>query len=288
MQNNLGRKGLAVGIILLFVGIAVTPTTGISYKRDDTIPPVTTISFNPPEPDGENGWYISNVTVILNATDDSSGVNITKYSIDEAPWETYTEPFILNKDGDDLLIEFFSIDNAGNTEPVKNATINIDQTKPVMWLWYNVTDGGNAWCGWNLTFYVKAIDSMSGMNRAEFFKDDELQETVTGPGPFYEWVFHFIIFYAFHVRGLIRNREITEEYVKFYAIIVKISGLGYIPSFCAYAYDNAGNWMFESIEHPSPPVTIKPGFYLFQNVTLPNNYTGFIGKSLIYATFDNS
>jgi hypothetical protein len=62
------RKCLAIGIILLFVGVAINPITGISSNRDDTTPPVTTISFNPPEPDGENGWYVSNVTVILNAS----------------------------------------------------------------------------------------------------------------------------------------------------------------------------------------------------------------------------
>jgi hypothetical protein len=38
-KNHFGKKVMAVGIILLFVGIAVNPITGISNNRDDTIPP---------------------------------------------------------------------------------------------------------------------------------------------------------------------------------------------------------------------------------------------------------
>ena len=288
-KNPLIRKGLVVGIIVLFIGIAVTPTIGSSNERDDSIPPVTTISFNPPEPDGENGWYVSDVTVILNATDDVSGVNITKYSIDEAPWENYTESFILNKDGDGLLIEYFSIDNAGNTEPVKNATLDIDRTKPLVGM--NFTWEGNRWRGYDFIYQAYAIDKMSGMNRVEFYHYHnhgyELQGIVTGPGPEYTWVY---IFPSLTVGGLIRNIEITDDYVKFYAVIVRIIGIweGWYPLIKAYAYDNAGNWDFVEMQWPSHPVTIVPGIFLFQNVTLPNNYTGYIGRFLIRATFYNS
>jgi len=41
-----------------------------SRNDNDTTPPVTTISFGPLYPDGYNGWYVSDVTITLEATDD--------------------------------------------------------------------------------------------------------------------------------------------------------------------------------------------------------------------------
>jgi hypothetical protein len=52
-------------------------------------------------------------------------------------------------------------------------------------------------------------------------------------------------------------------------------------------YDNAGNWDWKEFPQPSPVVNISGGIYLFQNVTLPNDYTGYIGRNLIYARFNN-
>ncbi|HUS98868.1 MAG TPA: hypothetical protein VMY59_00930 [Candidatus Thermoplasmatota archaeon] len=281
-------KCLAVGIILLFVGIAVNPITGISNNRDDTTPPVTTISLNPPEPDGENGWYVSNVTVILNATDDISGVNITQYRIDCGSWQIYTEPFILVDDGNDICIEFYSIDNTGNQEEVESAVIDIDKTKPIIFLYYELI-GGNSEDGWDVLFTATASDNVSGMNRVEFYLNDMLQETVTGSGPDYHWIYHYPSVFEFRVLGLITKLEITQDYVKFFALIVRISGpLYHPPYFAAYGYDNAGNWDWMDIMQPSFSVNITGGIYLFQNVTLPNNYTGHIGRFFIKATFYDS
>ena len=83
---------------------------------NDTTPPVTTCILNPLEPDGENGWYVSKITVTLNATDDDSGVNITRYRIDCSAWQIYLQPFTMTLDGQHI-IHYYSVDNAGNTEP---------------------------------------------------------------------------------------------------------------------------------------------------------------------------
>ena len=77
MKKDLLSKILVMGIIVLFIGMSITPSTGNIMFFDDTTPPVTTISFDPPEPDGLNDWYLTNVTITLEATDDMSGVNIT-------------------------------------------------------------------------------------------------------------------------------------------------------------------------------------------------------------------
>ena len=284
MKNSCYKKTLVLGIIVLFVGMSITPSTGNIMFFDDTTPPVTTISFDPPEPDGENSWYVSDVTVTLNATDDLSGVNATYYRINGGEWETYDSPFVISGDGDDILIEFYSIDNAGNQESHKHATIDMDQTEPDIEQIYEVI-GGDLWHGWDLLFTATATDDMSGMHRVEFYISDKLQETVIGPGPTYEWEVHYSIY--FRVRGLIRNLEITEEYVKFYAIIVIISELPFHNTYSACAYDNAGNSAEDEI-YAGPLVSFRQGIYLFQSLTLPNNYTGYIGRFFISAIFNNS
>ena len=291
MKKDWLIKTFALGVVVLFVVITFTPSIGVSNYLDDNTPPVTTISFDPSEPDGLNGWYVNDVNVTLNATDDDSGVNITKYRVDGGIWYNYTEPFILVDDGEDIIIEFFSIDNAQNVEEVESAMIDIDQTKPEVELTYEVT-GGNVIDGWEFTVTADATDATSGMNRVEFNFSGVFGEVVIGPGPIFQWIYilppslpprlHSLI-----ARGLILNPEITDEYVKFFAIIVIILGFYYYYKYIdAYAYDNAGNWDLECIMDSFSPLTISPGIYLFTSVTLPSNYTGTISKYFVKATFD--
>ncbi len=80
MNDDKCRVGLAVAIIALFFGVAVTPTIGISRYRNDTTPPVTTATLDPPEPIYEE-WYGLSVKMTLNPTDNESGVNVTYYQI---------------------------------------------------------------------------------------------------------------------------------------------------------------------------------------------------------------
>lgn len=272
------RKWLSIGIILLFVLSAGTPIPGISSPRDDITPPVTTISLNPPEPDGENGWYVNNVTVTLNATDNESGVNITKYRIKGESWKIYTEPFTLTKDGNNILIEYSSIDAAGNTEPVKNATIDIDRTKPVIALNYTWEKFGNYYL---INIIAVCSDATSGIAKVEFYLDDILQKTILGSGPEHVWTYYYA---PLLVRGLIRNCEFTDEYVKFYALIVFVSRHYREPYICSYAYDNAGNNEWATLIQPTLKTPIVPGIYLFQNMTIPSNYTGYVGRFVIRAT----
>ncbi|MFA5102983.1 MAG: hypothetical protein WC525_07495, partial [Candidatus Thermoplasmatota archaeon] len=183
------RKWLTIGIVLLLIGITGIPSTAEVMGKDDTTPPVTTCAFDPPEPDGQNGWYVNDVTVTLNATDNESGVNVTYYRVNATPWEIYAEPFILSNDGSHIVIEYYSVDNAGNTEPTKTVTCAMDQTKPQLLLdyWGTVTK----FCGWAITFCATATDATSGMNRVEFYFNDLLQVTLDGPGPEYTWDYPF-------------------------------------------------------------------------------------------------
>ena len=128
---------------------------------------------------------------MLNATDEN-GVDATYYRINGGEWETYDIPFIIAKEGKDILIEFYSVDNLGNVEDVKYETLDIDKTPPEMIV--NISkikyESHKWWVIVNVTF----TDNLSGvvydsMDRIEFYLNDVLQDTVTGPGPDYTWKF---------------------------------------------------------------------------------------------------
>jgi hypothetical protein len=291
MKNSCYKKTFVFGIIVLFISMSVIPSNGNMIFFDDTTPPVTTYELDPPMPDGNSDWYVSDVNVTLNATDDISGVKEIKYQVDGGAVQTLpgsTGTFTVTTDSTMHSIKYWSIDNVGNAESQKTIQFKQDQTVPEIDFTYE-------WSGdkppYTFIFNATAIDATSNMARVEFYNNWELQETVYGPGPYYIWAWLYPTpLNKFNVRGLIRNLEITDDYVRFYAILVQISRLfqhnasNYI---CAIAYNNAGNNYYDCIEEPCLSVTIEPGFYLFKNLILPNNYTGYIGRYFIWATFSN-
>ena len=154
-----------------FEGNSHPTAWAISYEFNMT-PPVTTISFDPPYPDGDNGWYVNNVTVTLNAID-NTGVKDTYYRINGGEWKTYDSPFVISEDGDDILIEYYSIDYVGNIEDVKSSYLDIDKTPPETSLEWEVWKEG---CKWYVRFILNATDETSGMdNWVEFYINDVLQ-----------------------------------------------------------------------------------------------------------------
>ena len=94
----------------------------------DTIPPVTSHELS--GTDGNNGWWTSDVGVALTATDNLSGASRTLYCVDDGAWQTYVNPFSVSDDGVHLL-EYYSVDIAGNEEATKSIEIKVDATPPV-------------------------------------------------------------------------------------------------------------------------------------------------------------
>jgi hypothetical protein len=155
--------------------------------------------LDPPEPTGDAGWYVDDVTVTLNASDPwsnavTSGVKEIRYQIDSGPVEVIdgsTGSFVLTEDGEDILIEYWAVDCVGNEESPKNSfTVSIDQTVPDISLTYEVI-GGNMYQGWDFEFTANAVDEMSGMIKVDFYFNNELQHTVEGAGPDYVWEFRY-------------------------------------------------------------------------------------------------
>ncbi|MGC9060050.1 MAG: Kelch repeat-containing protein [Thermoplasmata archaeon] len=92
---------------------------------------------------GMNGWYLSNVSVHLFATDEISGISKIIYRIfDGVIWSDeseYSGEVKLNRSGI-YTIEFYSIDRAGNYEEKQRIEIKIDMEVPETF-----SDAGSGW-----------------------------------------------------------------------------------------------------------------------------------------------
>jgi cytochrome c len=172
-----------------------------TYLRDDVIPPVTTLSFDPETPDGNNDWYVSTVTSILNATDDVSGVNSTFYRINEGLWERYEYPFVLST-SNYYTVYYYSIDLAGNVEDVKSGTCKVDGVPPVTT--YHVDQGVI------IMFYLLATDDMSGVYRTYIQIDGGAWQTYTGGIMLTTDSSHIIKFYSVDYAGNLEDiKQVT-------------------------------------------------------------------------------
>ncbi|WP_405452556.1 OmpL47-type beta-barrel domain-containing protein [Paenibacillus sp. HJGM_3] len=140
-------------------GNVETPHT-LSLRLDRTAP-VTTATVYPEQPDGLNGWYITPVTVTLNASDATSGVTDTVYSLDGgASWLRYTSPIQLAQDGS-YTIAYRSTDRAGNVEAAKTIQVRVDRTAPNLTVVQPLPDQSYA-DSEELVPQVLVADSLSG------------------------------------------------------------------------------------------------------------------------------
>ncbi|UCE80866.1 MAG: PKD domain-containing protein, partial [Methanobacteriota archaeon] len=93
----------------------------------DTIAPESSIMLTGTL--GTDGWYTSPVEVTIHASDDSSGVDATSYTLDGGEWITYEAEFTVEADGSHSLL-VRSEDVAGNTEEAQLEEFSMDCTNP--------------------------------------------------------------------------------------------------------------------------------------------------------------
>jgi len=164
------------------VGIYVvdwSETWFFTIDLEDSTPPVTTHEFDGTL--GDNGWYVSDVSIELTAEDDLSGVKFTYYQIDSDEWQEYTgEPILVTEDGIHNL-KYYSVDYAGNEETVKGPFgFKIDKTVPTI----NLAVERTGFKAYNLIADVS--DETSGVAKVEFYVNGELVGTITDPPYEYE------------------------------------------------------------------------------------------------------
>ncbi|MFW9909309.1 MAG: OmpL47-type beta-barrel domain-containing protein, partial [Candidatus Thorarchaeota archaeon] len=119
---------------------------------------------------GTNGWWLSDVTVTLEALDTSiwtdiqSGVDYIEYSFDGNTWTEYIAPFDFTLE-EETYFYHRAIDVAGNIGPSTIENVKIDKTAPATILSSEIISG----LGVNVT--LSATDSLSGVARINYSLD---------------------------------------------------------------------------------------------------------------------
>ncbi|MCG2826652.1 MAG: right-handed parallel beta-helix repeat-containing protein [Thermoplasmatales archaeon] len=145
----------------------------------DVTPPNVTLIMDPQEPNGQNNWYASNVTINLTATDNTSMVYKNKilYRIQSdagwGNWTQYDENITVEEDGI-YYIEYNVTDMAGNK--ANNADnlleVKIDKTEPDAASMSVIINGNNSYIN-NLTVVLtlSANDTTSGVKNMSISND---------------------------------------------------------------------------------------------------------------------
>jgi hypothetical protein len=211
--NALFRKGLVLAVVVLFVGIGIIPITeSLSVERHSpvigSIKEINNllktesrgINVTLHGKMGNNGWYVGPVSIEVTADNGTEVVRI-QYNLDGGGWKDYTAPFEITTNGYHHL-EVKVLDQYGNMWNF-SFEIKIDMIHPTV-----VCNGKR---GFNKIVYTaNPDDTISGIDRVEFYFSTALQYIAMAPGP-YQWTLQPIP----HINGTV------------YVI----------------AYDMAGNWL---------------------------------------------
>jgi hypothetical protein len=135
----------------------------ISFKVD-TATPTTTHTITGTI---ENTWYKTQPSIELIPTDVTSGIYETYYRLDGGDWTLYSSNFIITKEGT-TFVEYYSIDNAGNTETIKDFNIKVDTISPITTPTITGTIGENDWYITNANVSLSGVDDTSGIDYVNY------------------------------------------------------------------------------------------------------------------------
>jgi LysM repeat protein len=126
--------------------------------RVDTTPPSASVSL--PPADGQNGWYISPVTVTAQGSDATSGVASREARLNSGAWQA--NGLTVSADGTHTVTVRVT-DNAGNSQTA-TATLRRDATPPtIVGADISGTPGNNGWYRSDVEVNGLASDATSGI-----------------------------------------------------------------------------------------------------------------------------
>jgi len=181
LQTSLSISATTEGSVPIYIWLVDKACNSDHQKRAmatlkyDQTPPTTT--FSAAGTLGNNGWYISPVSITLNCVDNSSGCGPGggHYRIGDGPWQDGNS-FLVDADGT-TAFSYYSLDLAGNTESTRTGTVKIDRTPPSS---YAYSDGYSP----SPSFTVRwdGSDAISGIDTFD------VQYRVGTGEPWQDWV----------------------------------------------------------------------------------------------------
>jgi len=173
----------------------------------DTQPPQTSsqITATP----GNTPWYISDVEVILNADDATSGLESITYRKNEGNWESYDQKIALTSQGVHS-IDYFSEDVAGNQESINNIVVWIDKGAPSLEKTLNGLEGNDGWYLTDVTVNITSEDDMSQVDLIMYQLDGGLDESYMNDFQVTKEGTTLLEYYAVDIAGNVGVKEETS------------------------------------------------------------------------------
>jgi hypothetical protein len=125
----------------------------------DNTPPLTLLHI---VAQGGPDWFRSGAILVLEPTDNTTRATFTEHSFDNFTFTPYnaSAPPVQDREGS-IPFFFRSIDLAGNVEPLRTVSVNIDRQRPTGNL--SIDLGAPATNDPNVTVFLQASDSLSGL-----------------------------------------------------------------------------------------------------------------------------
>lgn len=137
-------------------------STSKSFWLDTSAPNITMDSAGA---SGVNDWYTTDLTITPSANDDTSGMDIFEYSLDNSSWEAYTAPLTL---GDGIhSLSLWAQDEAGLVTQV-DRIYQVDTRVPQIAGNLSGVLGMNSWYISEVTLSASASDPMPGSDLDTF------------------------------------------------------------------------------------------------------------------------
>ncbi|HEY3420085.1 MAG TPA: C1 family peptidase [Methanomassiliicoccales archaeon] len=141
---------------------------------------------------GTAGWYVGNVTIVLNASDPGSGVGGTYYcwlqgAVNGPSWIRYSGPITVTEEGA-LSLAYRTVDRSLNAEPVRYLNLSVDRNAPNSVVVLNGVSGTNGWFTGTVMASVSVNDSGSGVSTKGYrldggdWTDDDYPFVISGDG----------------------------------------------------------------------------------------------------------
>jgi murein DD-endopeptidase MepM/ murein hydrolase activator NlpD len=175
----------------------------------DTIPPSSSSTIEGEE--GENGWYVSSVSVKLTSNDSESGVSKTEYSLDDgSTYQEYNTGINIVEEGI-RDIYYRSFDKAGNIEEASLVTIKIDKTPPNSIVYTSGQRGQDNWYRSNVSVAINGNDDVSGYKTSYVSLDNgESYTEYVEPVILSEEKKHRVHYYSVDNAGNKEDEEVLE------------------------------------------------------------------------------
>ncbi|TDD72611.1 carbohydrate-binding protein [Jiangella aurantiaca] len=138
--------------------------------------PTVSATVAPAEPDGQDGWYVTPVTVTLSADDPDADI---EYRVGEGEWTAYTGPVTLDEDGTHTVA--YRATNAAGTSEAGTVEVAVDVTAPETTATVEGDLDGDVYLG-PATLTLAATDAASGAVETHYRLAGDADHTVySGP-----------------------------------------------------------------------------------------------------------